>query len=274
MGEINGTASTAAKESARKECRRGLAARKSLADALGKNVTEITETDVVQAAKKGAARAGTDAMTASKTLESGACASAAACLTEVEGDVATAAGKISGGDCEIPATWHKNCMTKLEVRNMIDEQAHQCLLESQQACLEVRETLDGTDKENKNCKSNAQDMKTAVGTCTGYATEDLTDTKLGKMKAKATAGAVAKAMTTAREGGCAGDHADDAYKNCVETAVGEACKAAKGTVCSKKTIWPDICWGKRSARIFWGADISNTSAECPDLGGRTFETPH
>ena len=79
-------------------------------------------------------------------------------------------------------------------------------------------------------------MKTAVGTCTGYATEDLTDTKLGKMKAKATAGAVAKAMTTAREGGCAGDHADDAYKNCVETAVGEACKAAKGTVCSKKTI--------------------------------------
>ena len=119
---------------------------------------------------------------------------------------------------------------------MIDEQANQCLLDSQQACLEVRETLLGSAQTNKNCKSNAQDMKTAVGTCTGYATADLTDTKLGKMKAKATAGAVAKAMTTAKEGGCDGGHATDAYKSCVETAVGEACKAAKGTECSQKTI--------------------------------------
>lgn len=89
MGNVDSTLTAEAATVARKDCRGGEAAKRAMADALGKSVIDVTATDAAKYARDGAKYAGKEKM---KTFTGTISEKLAAAKTEM----AAAAGKISG----------------------------------------------------------------------------------------------------------------------------------------------------------------------------------
>merc|ERR1712195_1205 len=245
---------TDATASDRMSCVGGPQAKKAMADALGKAAGDITKTDAAKFAKEGAQTAGLDKM---KTFTG----SLADKLTAAKTDMAAAAGKIIGGDCDIKGKYTADCMTAVDAKKAIAVGAQDCMADAVAAC--VANDVTGIDAGNTDCgfgdATNGAAIKAAVLECNGEAS--MSDEKFGRMQEKAKAGKVVDAYKAATASCTAGD----GKAACVKTAAKDACKAAKGAVCGDE----ELILGRNKGAA---KDMADTIAACMDSGETTCAT--
>ena len=165
VDSIASTVTGTAKALAGKVCRTGDAAKKALAEAMGRDAADITDTDVVKATREGAKEVGVAAIKAGKTL------------TEAGADIAAAIGKLTGSACEAKATWTKDCLTKIDVKKMIEKEAGECMKTSIASCKQVAVDV-------ATCGATSLAVKADLDDCRGASAVELTDTDVKKMEKK------------------------------------------------------------------------------------------
>ena len=253
MGNIDSSLTENAATSARMACRGGTAAKTAMAEALGKSASDITATDAAKYAREGAKTAGTDVFKAGT-------GSTAEQFARALTDMAAAAGKKSGGDCDTASTWDKECLTAVDTRKAVDAGAQDCMADAISACLDDTTTTD--------CKPSTAAVKTAVKDCTGYTDGDLTDEKLGRMQEKAKGSKVVDARKAAFDS-CTGDAT--AKASCVATAALTACNTAKG-VASDAADACDLAEVALVGNKGAAKDMAETVAACLDAGETNCDT--
>ena len=181
VDSIASTVTGAAKALAGKVCRTGDAAKKALAEAMGQDAADITDTDVVKATREGAKEAGVAAMKAGKTL------------TEAGADIAAAIGKLTGSTCEAKATWTKDCLTDIDVKKMIEKEAGECMKTSIASCKQVAVDV-------ATCGATSLAVKADIADCRGASAVELTDTDVKKMEKKSNSRDIADAIKNRASG--------------------------------------------------------------------------
>merc|ERR1712166_700549 len=185
VGACMAELATDATASDRMSCVGGPQAKKAMADALGKAAGDITKTDAAKFAKEGAQTAGLDKM---KTFTG----SLADKLTAAKTDMAAAAGKIIGGDCDIKGKYTADCMTAVDAKKAIAVGAQDCMADAIAACI--------TDTPDADCGlagTNKAAIKTAVFECNGLDANSMSDDKFAYMQEEAKAGKVTDAYKAA-----------------------------------------------------------------------------
>jgi len=181
VDSIASTVTGAAKALAGKVCRTGDAAKKALAEAMGQDAADITDTDVVKATREGAKEAGVAAMKAGKTL------------TEARADIAATTGKLTGSACEAKATWTKDCLTDIDVKKMIEKEAGECMKTSIASCKQVAVDV-------AICGATSLAVKADLAECRGVSAVELTDTDVKKMEKKSNSRDIATAIKNRASG--------------------------------------------------------------------------
>jgi hypothetical protein len=181
------------------ECRKGAGAKDALADSLGIDKADITDTEVVKAARGGAKDAGKKGMKAGKTVDT------------IKTEMAEASGKIADATCEAKATWTADCFTEIDARKMVQEGAGECLMDAMKSCLEVKDAASA----DTDCSAKA--LKTAVTECGGGT---ITDADANDMAKKQQTKAVTDAFKAAK--GLSADEKKTAAKAALATALGKA----------------------------------------------------